>query len=348
VPLKFQDIDLTDAPARPVGDWPLLRMPAAYEQGLVSVIIPTYNRATFLAEAIDSVWNQTYRPVELLLIDDGSTDNTTEVIREKFARLPNEAVFSAYYIREPNRGASSARNQGLLHSHGEFIQYLDSDDVLVRHKLARHVAALRSNEKLDLVWSDWLVVPSEMLQVRLTEANTKAMAAEESACQPTDRIIPWEPWPILARRRFVSAHPLWNELTSRWDDWEYTLRLLAANPIRAFVGGVCCIQREHSRGRRHDYDFNPEGVEKGLIALRAAAQARGGDAKLNPSLDQLVASCFWELFLESLLCGTNEQADEAILGAVKYGRRLPFRIKTLITRSVLIALGVKTTLALLR
>jgi glycosyltransferase involved in cell wall biosynthesis len=302
-------------------------MPVAYEQGLVSVIIPTYNRAGFVGEAIDSVWDQTYRPIELLVVDDGSSDNTAQATRAKFAALPDDLGFRAHHIRQPNRGASSARNQGLLHSHGEFIQYLDSDDVLIRHKLARHVAALRRNEALDLIWSDWLVTPSEVLRARLAESNTAAMTEGAPVCEPTDRIIPWEPWPLLARRRFVAAHPLWNELTSRWDDWEYALRLLAAKPSKAFVAGICCIQRQHSLGRREDYDFNSEGVERGLIACREAAKVCTRLASLDVRIRQLIGVRYWEVGLEALLHGTDDQAVEAFRCAASMGTRMLFRLK---------------------
>jgi len=324
--LKFHELDLTGAPGKLADDWFSLHLPAAYEPGLVSVIIPSYNRAAFLADAIDSVWNQTYRPIELLVVDDGSTDQSGEAVRHKLAGLPNASGFCAYYLRQPNRGASAARNQGLLHSHGEFIQYLDSDDVLVRHKLARHVDGLQSNKTLDLVWSDWLVLPSERVREELQRLN-EDQVSRGNHWQMTDRLIPWEPWPTLARRRFISGRPLWNENTSRWDDWEYALRLLAANPKRGFSSGTCCIQRTHNQGRRYDFDLNPEGVDVGLNTCREAVKVYQGMALPNAQIRQLIANRFWETGLEALLRGTEDQAAEAFGNAAKLGTRMWFRVK---------------------
>src|SRR3954454_19415660 len=90
------------------------------EPGLVSVAIPTYNRAYILDKAIESALAQTYRPVEIIVIDDGSTDGTAELV----GRYPE-----LRYFHQPNGGLSAARNSGLRQARGEFIALFDSDDV---------------------------------------------------------------------------------------------------------------------------------------------------------------------------------------------------------------------------
>ena len=97
---------------------------------LVSVIVPTYNRAPVLVEALDSAWKQTYRPIELLIVDDGSTDGTEELLEKWRRTCDNDCRFSLRYFFQENAGAPSARNLGLIESKGEYIQFLDSDDVL--------------------------------------------------------------------------------------------------------------------------------------------------------------------------------------------------------------------------
>ena len=91
---------------------------------LVSVIIPTYNREKFLPYALGSVKNQTYKDWELIIVDDGSTDNTEKVCKE-FAKTIDQPV---KYIYQENQGVAGARNTGLKHAQGEFIAFLDSDD----------------------------------------------------------------------------------------------------------------------------------------------------------------------------------------------------------------------------
>ena len=91
-------------------------------KNLVSVIIPTYNRAHLIKRSAMSVLNQTYSNLELIIVDDGSTDNTEEVVKS----IDDNRVI---YIKQPNQGACAARNNGIDHAKGEFIAFQDSDDV---------------------------------------------------------------------------------------------------------------------------------------------------------------------------------------------------------------------------
>src|SRR5690348_4736208 len=104
----------------------------------VSVIIPTYNRQNFLKAAVESVIHQTYRPIECFIIDDGSTDNTNEVVKRLMDK--NDEEFMVKYIYQDRSGTQSARNAGTSASTGEFIQYLDSDDVLYPEKIEKQVS----------------------------------------------------------------------------------------------------------------------------------------------------------------------------------------------------------------
>lgn len=343
--MKLDVIDVTHVKPAGLHGTPI---PQEFVPGLVSVVLPTYNRALFLPEAMNSVWAQTYRPVELLVVDDGSSDNTAEVVQRTVASWPDDPAFRVVYVLQPNRGASAARNQGLLHSRGEFIQYLDSDDVLVRHKLATHVHVLQADESLDVVWSAWEVAPSDELAERLAGANQQETMPDHAAWEATDKTICWEPWPTLTRRRFIVQHPLWNERTSRWDDWEYALRLMAAHPKRAFAPGMFCIQREHEHGRRHDFDYDPAGIAKGLVAVREAGKARDQATEASPELDQRVAERYWELFIEGIHHGSSANALEALKGASAYARRKLFHTKASLMQIFLRLAGTTVTRAILR
>src|SRR5579863_2245628 len=102
---------------------------------LVSVIIPVFNGAGFIAESIESVRRQTHSRFECIIIDDGSTDNTAAVIQKWIA---GDWRFSYFY--QPNKGLSAARNSGLVRATGEFIQFLDADDILLPSKLEEQLA----------------------------------------------------------------------------------------------------------------------------------------------------------------------------------------------------------------
>jgi len=119
----------------------------------ISVIIPTYNRAHTITKAINSVLNQTFKDFELIVVDDGSTDDTKSII----------GVFEdsrIRYVWQENQERSAARNTGLRLSQGKYISFLDSDDEYLSEKLHRQVSTLDNNPSADLVMSGWYDVDS--------------------------------------------------------------------------------------------------------------------------------------------------------------------------------------------
>ncbi len=113
------------------------------EPGLVSVIIPVYNGEHFLEEAMKSVLIQTYRRIEVIVVDDGSTDGSGQVV-QRFT--------SVHYAFQNHQGAAAARNHGVSLAQGEFIAFLDADDVWLKEKLALQIAAFAVNPSPDLVF----------------------------------------------------------------------------------------------------------------------------------------------------------------------------------------------------
>lgn len=110
---------------------------------LVSAIIPVYNCELYLAEAIESVLAQTYRPIEIIMVDDGSTDGTADVAK-RYATVVR-------YVRQPNSGAPAARNRGAELAQGDFLSFLDADDTWVEDKLERQMACFDGDQELDVV-----------------------------------------------------------------------------------------------------------------------------------------------------------------------------------------------------
>jgi glycosyltransferase involved in cell wall biosynthesis len=121
-------------------------------EGLVSVIIPTYNRAAIIQEALDSVYQQTYRPIEVIVVDDGSSDGTENIVKTWAEGHKVESGFTVEYLSQKNMGAQAARNRGTCASQGQFIQFLDSDDLLLKEKLVRAVQLFQSRS-VDMVYS---------------------------------------------------------------------------------------------------------------------------------------------------------------------------------------------------
>src|SRR3954470_1810603 len=109
----------------------------------VSVIIPTYNYARYLPQAIDSALGQTHAPLEVIVVDDGSTDDTPRVLEAYASRIR--------VIRQANQGAGAARNAGIAAARGEYVAFLDSDDLWRRDKLELQLARFREEPDLGLV-----------------------------------------------------------------------------------------------------------------------------------------------------------------------------------------------------
>ena len=112
----------------------------------VSVVIPTYNSAQFIVETLESVFAQTYKDYEVIVVDDGSTDNTKEVLKPYMSRIR--------YIYKENGGPASARNEGIKNARGEYIAFLDSDDLWLPEKLEKQVEYFEQYPDVVLVSTD--------------------------------------------------------------------------------------------------------------------------------------------------------------------------------------------------
>jgi glycosyltransferase involved in cell wall biosynthesis len=150
---------------------------------LVSVIIPVYNSELYLEESIRSVLAQTYQPLEILIINDGSTDGSESVAR-KFAK-------QTIYLYQSNQGAAAARNQGIKKSSGEFLAFLDADDLWESDKIAKQMDILEQEADLDMVFGNVFQFISE---------DTKSVS--RTRLDEADQILPgYVPGTILIRKK---------------------------------------------------------------------------------------------------------------------------------------------------
>ena len=115
---------------------------------LVSIVIPTFNRKNTILRTINSVESQTYKNIEIIVVDDGSTDNTRKV-------LENAKITNLKYIYQENKGACSARNEGTRHSSGSYLIYLDSDDILLPNCIEKVVNYFTVHDHIQAVY--WLI-----------------------------------------------------------------------------------------------------------------------------------------------------------------------------------------------
>lgn len=211
--------------------------------GLVSTIIPTFNRAEMLLRAVDSVLSQTYRPIEIVISDDGSTDDTPGIAAELGRNNPDVIR----YVGNPNRGAGPAREAGRLLARGEFIQYLDSDDRLMPRKFELQVAALRANPECGIAYG----------MTRLVNDSGEVLAAPfKWTGEPRDTLFPgllvdrwWCTHTPLYRRSVTDAIGEWSDLRYS-QDWEYDARAGAMGVHLAYCPEYISEHHQHAGNRQ--------------------------------------------------------------------------------------------------
>lgn len=142
---------------------------------MISVIIPTHNRGNRLHKSIESVLNQTYREIEIIVVSDGSTDNTEEVVKNYQKKYNFIELISVF----PNKGANNARNEGIKASKGDFIAFLDDDDEWLPTKLEKQMEVFMSNEAIGLVYSEINVIyAKENVKYRAFGGDTGDLSRE--------------------------------------------------------------------------------------------------------------------------------------------------------------------------
>lgn len=186
--------------------------------GLVSTILPVYNRPELIVEAVGSVLSQTYRPIEVIVVDDGSTDSTGEVLERLCGRHGDEMRV----LHQQNGGPGRARETGRLTASGEYIQYLDSDDLLWPKKFEQQVAGLESHPECAVSYG-WTRC------YRLGE--TPVDVAHKRTAERVPTMFPsflqsrwWDTATPLYRREIVDKAGGWTDLRNE-EDWEYDCRI---------------------------------------------------------------------------------------------------------------------------
>lgn len=232
-------------------------MSDGFRPGVVSTVITVYNRQRLLADAVNSVIAQTYRPIEIVIVDDGSTDGTATVARSFEARYPD----IVRYAHQHNQGPAAASNHGLRLISGEFVQFLDSDDVITPDKFARQVAGLRDHPECGISYcyarEYALGQPWSGLPARRTGQTFEHLfpAVLSGKIWPT-------PAPLYCRSVVDDNGPFAD--ASIHQDWEYECRAAARgvrlHHVRAYLADL--------RGA-HEL----EGRKKGGVAGRRLQQA---------------------------------------------------------------------------
>lgn len=272
-------------------------------EGLVSTIIPVFNRPALLREAVASVLAQAYRPLEILIVNDGSTDDTGQAAEALAAASPD--VIRVFHIA--NGGPGVARETGRQAARGEFIQYLDSDDLLLPGKFERQVAGLRAHPQCGVAYGKTCCVPVGQEPVLTTPwKRTGERIATMFPSFLESRW--WDTSTPLYRRRVTDAAGPWTALCNE-EDWEYDCRVAALGTslyaCDEFVSVTRLPQSSLSRGGAANPRKLADRARAHTLIYRHARTA--GIADTVPEMRRFAR----ELFLLARQCGAAGLSAEA-------------------------------------
>lgn len=245
------------------------------EQNSVSVVVPSYNHSPFVERALRSIFRQTHAPRELLVIDDGSRDDSARVV----ARVLEDCPFPCELVARENRGLSATLNEGLGRTSAPYFAYLGSDDVWLPGFLAARVALLEARAGAVLAYGHAYTIDERDRIIDCTTDWARYRGGDVRRML-MEILAPLSPT-VLYRRRALGARP-WNEL-SRLEDYELYLRLSAEGEF-AFDGRVHAAWRVHDHNASEDLELM---LQERLAAQKLVGPRLGFDARELRGFDAL-------------------------------------------------------------
>jgi glycosyltransferase involved in cell wall biosynthesis len=305
---------------------------------LVSVVLPTYNRAAFIAEALDSISGQTFADWELVVVDDGSTDGTREVVERRTSRFSQQTT----YVYQQNRGAYGARNTGLDHATGEFVAFFDSDDLWLPEHLERCLAAFRAVPRLDWVFAACRQVDAKGRTVQPTtfEVNGKPLHFLSAPVTTVDGVNVLEPRDALRAQLQGGLYSgLQNSLIRRqvfdgqrfWEDYRvvedslFLLRALGRGLRIGYRRDVQVIYRIHEgNSSASAAGLSLENLRRICLESVQGLERVRAEKILPPEAAEDLDRSLAELYFWRLGYACHWQAGDAerALEAMRRGRRL--------------------------
>lgn len=215
---------------------------------LISVIIPSYNSASFVCDAVRSALEQTYSHLEVLVIDDGSTDNTREVLEQYKGRI--------HYYRQENRGAAATRNTGIRLASGRFFAFLDADDVWLPDKLSKQYDLFARQPEIGLVHSDIRYWDEDTGEKCLKDVGRERFTGDcYTHLLSVNRVLTSS---VLVRKECFDKAGLFDETLRRAEDWDMWLRI-ARHFHFAYINEPLLDYRLHQTGLTNDTPMMREG-----------------------------------------------------------------------------------------
>lgn len=191
---------------------------------LVSILIPVYNKVEFVQETLDSALNQTYSNIEIILVNDGSTDGSLEILQQYADQYADKIIL----IDSPNRGVSAANNLCLHHAKGEYIQFLDADDILSLNKIERQIKIFKEKGSDSIATCEWVIFKNQINQI-----NQVPYGVFQDFKTGLDLLLRFwnyqemhQPGVYLTHRSIIEKAGPWDEKLSINQDGEFFTRVL--------------------------------------------------------------------------------------------------------------------------
>jgi glycosyltransferase involved in cell wall biosynthesis len=225
----------------------------------ISVIVPVYNGERYLRESIESVLSQSYRDFELIVVDDGSSDKTREVISQYEGKY---SYFKAVYHSE-NKGVSAAKNSGIAVSTGEFLVFAAADDIQEQERLEVSIKALEENPDLDMVFIDCQMIDSEGNFLNRRKGYPAGMTSKNAIIYQLKRNHLWSGLVMLRNTPDIR----FDETIPNAVDYELFLRMLLKGATLRIIGLPLLRYRVHENNISGNGKVSAKSVEKILHRL---------------------------------------------------------------------------------
>lgn len=236
----------------------------------ISVIIPTYNRAYCLSRAIDSVLAQSHPVEKICVIDDGSTDDTQQLLQSNYPQI--------HYIRQENKGVSAARNKGIRKIKSQWIAFLDSDDEWLPQKIEKQLFELTRQPMYKLIHCDEVWIRNGV-RVNAMNKHKKSGGDIFESCLPLCVISPSA---SIIQRELLLEVGLFNESLPACEDYDLWLRICSSHPVlyvnekllRKYGGHEDQLSRQHWGMDRFRVDALDRIIREGVLQSDQAKAAR--------------------------------------------------------------------------
>jgi alpha-1,3-rhamnosyltransferase len=281
-------------------------------KGKVCVCVPSYNHSRYIKDNLEAIFAQTYRPMELIVIDDGSTDDSPQIIKKTLENCP----FDNKFIVRPNKGLPATINEGLEMSDGEFFAVIASDDMWLPSFVESRVKQLQKRPDAVLAYGNCYIIDNENNIIGITsdwaeydDGNARDMLLT--------RFPPSSP-SVIFRSAALNVHK-WNP-TAKVEDFELYLRL-------STLGDFAFDPAPRSAWRAHDYNMS----KKTLTMMEATLSALESNSELlqltNEEKKHFIENVKWSSIESFLQAGKRTEALKQAIFSIGFKKPFSSKVK---------------------